>query len=467
MSVSSTHPNLMGSLGDLDEWAMSVRQLEAKGALPGGVRAAGPAPSLEGLAVRGFPVGLLPPTTTLRRKASSQVLTLYDSSTLDSAVAAYSSMVPVVIAVPSPTSSSLTVKIEEYRIARQHHASSTVQSALAEREQQSLTFLEMVVGGSSVQYDSADGSTTTTTTYPDCLFVAVDMMTLHQLLLLPDHAIVSAPNPLLGTLPPGADAAASTQYYSNPDRTLTAVADAIWELNGADLLSILLPIPYIPNNDVDSVGDTSPSLPHSPLSFSGWTTLRLSHRGGDGAPPSGSTDGGSIGDGVPVPPSPFYNALVGSSDEANTFGATPTIDRVHYSYLCVLSYLGWRLHSEETGELDRHRGWKQRYSTLLHPPTTTTSSVLPLDTVLTALLTFLLGMRLVTFATRLILFIVDEAKAGRLVHLVVSEGAVVRTTLLPILSTSLYLDGPVMGPEEVARVEAVIKKMVDNESDSE
>ena len=133
----------------------------------------------------------------------------------------------------------------------------------------------------------------------------------------------------------------------------------------------------------------------------------------------------------------------------------------------MLSYLGWRLHSEETGELDRHKGWRERYSSVMAPPSNASATSLTSDVVLPALLTFLLGMRLVTFANRLVLFLVDEAKAGRLTHLVLPPESILRTFLLPVITTSLYLEAPVMAEEERDRVEAAVLKMVNNDSDSE
>ncbi|KAG5499534.1 hypothetical protein JIQ42_05007 [Leishmania sp. Namibia] len=40
------------------------------------------------------------------------------------------------------------------------------------------------------------------------------------------------------------------------------------------------------------------------------------------------------------------------------------MDRVYYSYVVLLRFFGWRVHEEERGLLDRHRGWQERYALL-------------------------------------------------------------------------------------------------------
>ncbi|CAD2215835.1 Opioid growth factor receptor (OGFr) conserved region containing protein, putative [Angomonas deanei] len=46
-----------------------------------------------------------------------------------------------------------------------------------------------------------------------------------------------------------------------------------------------------------------------------------------------------------------------------------SIDRIHYSYIVLLRFFGWRLHDESRGVLDRHRNWESRYTVLAdYPP---------------------------------------------------------------------------------------------------
>lgn len=40
------------------------------------------------------------------------------------------------------------------------------------------------------------------------------------------------------------------------------------------------------------------------------------------------------------------------------------LDRVHYSYVVLLRFFGWRIHDEQRGVLDRHRHWESRYAVL-------------------------------------------------------------------------------------------------------
>ena len=40
------------------------------------------------------------------------------------------------------------------------------------------------------------------------------------------------------------------------------------------------------------------------------------------------------------------------------------MDRIVYSYQCILLFFGWRLHDAERGEIDRHRSWRERYDEL-------------------------------------------------------------------------------------------------------
>ena len=435
----------MNAVGDLDEWALRVRLLEEGGLLPGAssLHPGDPTATLVGLAVRGFPISHTGNAIEVGHDGSLSMgsLRVLPPSSLDCSVAVYSSAVPVVVVLP--TGPQVADRVRLLTATRDHHPQS-VQRALSEREASAAELLLDVVNRAALEGVPAscvDGASS---------FAAVDLMTLHQLLLLPDHAVVSAKNPILGGVPPAE--AASNQFYTNPDRSFTAVASLIWELNGEALLGLMLPTLY----EEEEAGN---AISHSPLSFSGWTTLRLSHRGGGGAPstPVGPAAGNA------APPSPFYAALVSSSVEANEFGATPTIDRVHYSYLCALSLLGWRLHSEETGELDRHRGWRERYAHWGRAP----SLGLPMDAALLATARFLLSMRLVSFSRRLVEFMVEEAKAGRLTHAVLPEDGVLRAVLLPMVSGAVFMDTPVMEEGDVGRLLKTIQRLVDKASDSE
>lgn len=40
------------------------------------------------------------------------------------------------------------------------------------------------------------------------------------------------------------------------------------------------------------------------------------------------------------------------------------MDRIYYSFVSYLRFLGWKVHDEQRGKLDRHRGWRARYDVL-------------------------------------------------------------------------------------------------------
>lgn len=119
------------------------------------------------------------------------------------------------------------------------------------------------------------------------------------------------------------------------------------------------------------------------------------------------------------------------------------MDRVHYSYNVLLHYLGWRMHNQETGELDRHAYWRERYHVLeadllaqysgsgrastdsaspsqSHVATTTAGSIrggIGGYTLIIPILRTLIEFRLTVFAKNLLRFVLEEMLKGRLLFL--------------------------------------------------
>ena len=89
------------------------------------------------------------------------------------------------------------------------------------------------------------------------------------------------------------------------------------------------------------------------------------------------------------------------------------MDRMHYSYSVILHFYGWRLHDQETGELDRHKNWTARYKALEDDP----AAVDKYYSYITWILRHLLEFLLTTYAQRLGLFLLDEFGCGRLLLL--------------------------------------------------
>lgn len=93
-------------------------------------------------------------------------------------------------------------------------------------------------------------------------------------------------------------------------------------------------------------------------------------------------------------------------------------DRFHYSYSCVLEYYGWRLHNEETGEVDRNKVWRDRYSALLSSARGGGDLKMFCYPFLTHVMQVLLELKLFPFVAKLLLFLLEEFKANRLRPLV-------------------------------------------------
>jgi hypothetical protein len=83
------------------------------------------------------------------------------------------------------------------------------------------------------------------------------------------------------------------------------------------------------------------------------------------------------------------------------------MDRYHYAIGVFLQWFGWRLHDGTTGEVDRHREWRARYAALEQDLEKTSRRVVHL---LRSLLT--MGAR--SFADRVVHFISQELREGRL-----------------------------------------------------
>lgn len=101
----------------------------------------------------------------------------------------------------------------------------------------------------------------------------------------------------------------------------------------------------------------------------------------------------------------------------------PMLDRMHYSYTILLHYFGWRLHNEETGEVDRHQNWRIRYSSLegigdsvaeadkfAHSPTDCYA-------IWTRMLRVLLELRMPNYVGQWLRFLLDEFRSDRLLFL--------------------------------------------------
>eukprot|EP00758_Cryptobia_borreli_P003373 Tbor_TRINITY_DN3707_c0_g1::TRINITY_DN3707_c0_g1_i1::g.2350::m.2350 len=93
------------------------------------------------------------------------------------------------------------------------------------------------------------------------------------------------------------------------------------------------------------------------------------------------------------------------------------MDRFHYSYMCLLAFYGWRLHDETTGELDRHKKWKERYDKLSKGVASEEECGKHHYITLTHVLHVLLEMKLFSYVKRFILFLMDEFAANRLLFL--------------------------------------------------
>nr|CCC91272.1 conserved hypothetical protein [Trypanosoma congolense IL3000] len=126
------------------------------------------------------------------------------------------------------------------------------------------------------------------------------------------------------------------------------------------------------------------------------------------------------------------------------------MDRVHYSYVVFLRFYGWRLHNDESGELDRHRGWQARYE-LLAPdvyrciPCQDSAGCEEAITccphfggipcpysALTRILNVLLELCFNCYASNLVLFVIEEMSKGRLLFL----QSAVEGVWLPIVAAS-------------------------------
>ncbi|EPY25653.1 hypothetical protein STCU_06590 [Strigomonas culicis] len=133
------------------------------------------------------------------------------------------------------------------------------------------------------------------------------------------------------------------------------------------------------------------------------------------------------------------------------------LDRIHYSYVVVLRFFGWRLHDEQRGVLDRHRHWEARYAALAPrtgalaapPPAVEVRDVGPAvsasvyaavdleavpdaapvdgtfcvyDAALLRVLQCLLQFGFITYAARLVEFVMEEITYGRLSFLLAWVG---------------------------------------------
>lgn len=126
------------------------------------------------------------------------------------------------------------------------------------------------------------------------------------------------------------------------------------------------------------------------------------------------------------------------------------MDRLYYSYIVLLRFFGWRVHDEERGLLDRNRAWAERYAALevfrrsgsggVEDVAVASPSTLPpvppayasfdfYRDGLPRVLRGLLDVGFLRLAVRLVEFVMEEVKAGRLLFLL----ALVEETLLPLI----------------------------------
>ena len=94
------------------------------------------------------------------------------------------------------------------------------------------------------------------------------------------------------------------------------------------------------------------------------------------------------------------------------------MDRLHYSYMVVLNYFGWRLHDTQVGVVDRHHSWANRYKELQQDCDGEGVLLLARYVVWGRTLRILLEFRLYSFVKRWLLFLLEEFAADRLLFLV-------------------------------------------------
>jgi hypothetical protein len=127
----------------------------------------------------------------------------------------------------------------------------------------------------------------------------------------------------------------------------------------------------------------------------------------------------------------------------------PMLDRIHYSYTIMLHYYGWRLHNEETGEIDRHQNWRARYEALSSTQTSI-SSPLRLYAVWTRMLRVLLELRMPNYVGRWMRFLLEEFKNDRLLF------------LLPVWDSVWFPyvgDGKLLFPETIVQLRKYRRKL--------
>ncbi|ESL11699.1 hypothetical protein TRSC58_00544 [Trypanosoma rangeli SC58] len=99
------------------------------------------------------------------------------------------------------------------------------------------------------------------------------------------------------------------------------------------------------------------------------------------------------------------------------------MDRIHYSYVVFLRFYGWRLYNEESGVLDRHQNWRERYkalalgSNLRDGGGAADGPFLGFYAALPRILCVLLELCLTRYAVNLVAFLLEEMGKGRLLLL--------------------------------------------------
>lgn len=143
-----------------------------------------------------------------------------------------------------------------------------------------------------------------------------------------------------------------------------------------------------------------------------------------------------------------------------------TMDRVHYSYIVFLRFMGWKIHSDERGELDRHRNWKERYDVLARCGAASPSSSDVggpryesfnfYTSCVPRIVKSFLSLGFLTYAARFVEFFIDEAACGRLQQCV----PWVEQEWLPLLEGCPELD-----PHHTKRIRHKIFKLTHSDSD--
>lgn len=162
-----------------------------------------------------------------------------------------------------------------------------------------------------------------------------------------------------------------------------------------------------------------------------------------------------------------------STVDLNALREPGMMDRIYYSYVVLLRFLGWRMHDEKRGLLDRHRNWEARYN-LLRPDAAVLADwrqgvdllQAPLAppyghyhfyvAALWRSLQCFLSVGFLTFAVRLVEFLIEEMSCGRLDFL----SDFVREMALPLLQGSADIEA-----SHLTRLQKRFTRLTESDSD--